>query len=184
MSRLSRLVGRGLGLGLLLSLVPLGAAGAQDLIPISAERELAPGEYFWDSAAAAAEGPVEIVVSLPLQRAFVYRDGALIGESTVSSGKEGHESPIGRFEILQKREVHHSNRYDDAPMPFMQRLTWQGVALHAGTVPGYPASHGCIRLPAGFARRLFGITGLGDVVMVVDAPVSAETALEEARASA
>jgi lipoprotein-anchoring transpeptidase ErfK/SrfK len=188
MAGTSRFFVQWLGLALLL-LVPVGAAGAtaaagdRDAITDVADA-LAPGEYIWRGNRKTS-GPVEIVISLPLQRAYVYRDGTLIGKSTISSGRRGYESPIGRFPILQKRQVHHSNRYDNAPMPFMQRLNWHGVALHGGHVPGYPASHGCIRLPMGFARRLYAVTGLGDVVFVLDEPVdSAETALEQARASA
>jgi lipoprotein-anchoring transpeptidase ErfK/SrfK len=123
---------------------------------------------------------VLIVVSLPSQRAFVFRNGELWGSSRVSTGRSGHETPVGTFPILQKRVHHRSNLYDDAPMPYMQRLTWGGVALHAGRVPGYPASHGCIRLPRSFARDLYRITGFtGTTVVVTDErAVSAEQALE------
>ncbi len=186
MAGTSRFLVQWLGFALLLLLVPAGAAGAVgDRDPLADGRDaLAPGEYVWRGNRKTS-GPVEIVISLPLQRAYVYRDGTLIGKSTISSGRPGYDSPIGRFPILQKRRIHHSNRYDNAPMPFMQRLTWRGVALHAGHVPGYPASHGCIRLPTGFAQRLFAVTGLGDVVFVLDEPLhSAETALEQARARA
>jgi hypothetical protein len=98
----------------------------------------------------------------------VYRNGVLIGASTVSTGKKGHETPTGVFTILQKHEDHYSNLYDDAPMPYMQRLTWSGVALHAGRLPGYPASHGCVRMPYDFANRLFGETKAGVTVVVSD----------------
>lgn len=107
-------------------------------------------------------------MSLKLQRAYAYRNGVPIGTSTVSSGKAGHETPLGVFVILQKDIDHKSNLYDGAPMPFMQRLTWDGIAMHAGNVPGYPASHGCIRLPAAFAKLLFGITKIGLTVVVTD----------------
>jgi lipoprotein-anchoring transpeptidase ErfK/SrfK len=125
---------------------------------------LLPGQYVWTDAA--AEGPVEIVISLPQQLAYVFRSGKLIGASTISSGKVGHESPVGRFQILQKREMHRSNRYSDAPMPYMQRLNWFGVAIHGGAIPGYPASRGCIRLPMEFARKLFAATELGGFVFI------------------
>jgi len=142
------------------------------------------GEYLWQPERAAA-GPVEIVISLGLQKAYIFRSGELIGASTISSGKPGHESPIGRFEILQKRKMHRSNRYDDAPMPYMQRLNWYGVALHAGPIPGGPASHGCIRLPAGFAKKLFEATELGSFVFVTDDALhSPQAALQLARAHA
>ena len=99
-------------------------------------------------------------MSIPDQRVAVYRDGMLIGASTCSTGKPGHTTPAGVFVILQKDKNHHSSTYNNAPMPYMERLTWQGVALHAGNLPGYPASHGCIRLPLEFAKLLFGVTRL------------------------
>ncbi len=110
--------------------------------------KLKPGEYVWHPEIS-PQGPVVLVVSLPEQRAYVYRNGVLIGASTVSTGKKGHETPTGVFTILQKHEDHRSNLYNDAPMPYMQRLTWSGVALHAGKLPGYPASHGCVRMHPG-----------------------------------
>jgi hypothetical protein len=153
------------------AVAPLPAA-ATPTEPIAAEKiqSLRPGKYFWRPQLA-EDGPVEIVISLPQQMAYVFRGGALIGASTVSSGREGYESPVGRFKILQKRREHRSNRYDDAPMPFMQRLNWHGVALHGGQIPGYPASHGCIRLPMGFAKALYEVTELGALVYVSDAPI-------------
>lgn len=117
---------------------------------------------------AAPDGPVVIVVSLVEQRAYVYRNGIAIGTSAISSGKRGHSTPAGVFTILQKEREHRSNLYDDAPMPFMERLTWDGIAIHAGSLPGYPASHGCIRLPHAFAERLFEVTHGGDTVVVSD----------------
>ncbi|HXR63591.1 MAG TPA: L,D-transpeptidase [Rudaea sp.] len=128
---------------------------------------LARGEFVWHPEIAPS-GPVVIVVSLDEQRAYVYRNGIGIGVSTISSGKKGHETPAGVFSILQRETVHYSNKYDDAPMPFMERLTWDGVAMHGGTLPGYPASHGCIRLPQAFARKLFEITARGTTVVVAD----------------
>jgi lipoprotein-anchoring transpeptidase ErfK/SrfK len=120
-----------------------------------------------------------IVVSIPSQRLFVFRDGEEWATSKVSTGRRGHETPVGVFPILQKKAHHRSNLYDDAPMPYMQRLTWGGVALHAGQVPGYPASHGCIRLPKAFAKKLYGITGFSSTAVIVsDEPMaSAEDAL-------
>jgi hypothetical protein len=148
--------------------------------PITTEEtlNLEAGKYVWRPELAEA-GPLEIVISLSQQRAFVFRGGTLIGASTISSGREGYESPYGRFQILQKRRDHRSNRYDDAPMPYMQRLNWHGVALHGGKIPGYPASHGCIRLPMGFAKALYGATELGGLVYVThDEITSPEHALE------
>ena len=128
---------------------------------------LKPGEYLWMPELAPA-GPVVIVISLPEQLAYVYRNGVRIGVSTVSTGKPGYETPTGVFTILQKQREHYSNLYDNAPMPFMQRLTWDGIALHGGDLPGYPASHGCIRMPNAFAKRLFGLTAMGGRVLVTD----------------
>jgi lipoprotein-anchoring transpeptidase ErfK/SrfK len=102
--------------------------------------------------------PVRVVVSLPQQKAYVFRSGALVATAPVSTGRPGHPTPVGTFRILQKKVRHHSNRYSNAPMPFMQRLTNYGIALHAGRLPGYPASHGCIRLPWNFAKKLYGMT--------------------------
>lgn len=142
------------------------AQPARDSGSIAAAVEnLRPGQFLW-APDAAPEGPVIIVVSLGKQRAYVYRNGVLIGISTISSGAVGHETPTGIFTILQKKVDHKSNLYDDAPMPFMQRLTWSGIAMHAGNLPGYPASHGCIRLPRDFAERLYGVTRLGLTVII------------------
>ncbi len=114
----------------------------------------------------AAEPPLHMLVSLSEQQIKVYRGLDLIETSPISSGKRGYATPTGVFSILEKRRKHFSNLYDDAPMPFMQRLTWSGVALHQGKVPNYPASHGCIRLPASFAKSLYGITERGAHVIV------------------
>lgn len=136
--------------------------------PVTMEAAVArPGSYVWQPERS-AEGGVVVIVSLPEQRAHIYRGGKRIGLSTVSTGSEGRETPPGHFEILQKKVMHRSNLYDDAPMPFMQRLTWDGIALHAGHVPGYPASHGCIRLPRKLAESLYAVTDLGTRVIVAD----------------
>lgn len=156
-------------LALSLSAAP---ALAQDVVApfgISSSQALKPGQYLWNDNGNSSE-PVTITVSLALQRAYVYRGSTLVAVSTVSTGKTGHETPIGQFEILQKKEMHKSNLYDDAPMPYMQRLTWDGIALHAGAIPGRPASHGCVRLPAAFAKKLFAITDKGALVSINDDP--------------
>jgi hypothetical protein len=111
---------------------------------------------------------MSVVISLSDQRAYVYRNGIRIGATTVSTGKKGHETPTGVFTILQKNAEHYSNRYNNAPMPYMQRLTWDGIALHAGKLPGYAASHGCVRLPLAFSKGLFEETSMGMTVVVVD----------------
>jgi hypothetical protein len=141
---------------------------------------MSPGDFWW-MPEVAPEGPLTLVVSRPGQRVAVYRNGLPIAVSTVSTGRPGYRTPTGSFSILQKRVEHYSTIYDNAPMPYMQRLTMGGVALHAGTLPGYPASHGCIRLPYEFARLLFGATSIGTPVVINDdaqlprlAPLSAE----------
>jgi hypothetical protein len=140
--------------------------------PTSAQLQLAkhaeqlkPGEWVWVPQIAKT-GPVLVYVDLSRQRATVYRNGVRIGVSTISSGKDGYETPTGVFTILEKDRDHRSRTYDDAPMPWQQRLTWKGVALHAGNLPGFPASHGCVRLPLEFAKKLFGITPMGGTVVI------------------
>jgi len=136
---------------------------------IAAVEKLKPGEYLW-APQLAPSGPMLLVVNRETQRLVVYRNGLPIGISTVSTGKPGHRTPTGVFTILQKQVEHYSSLYDSAPMPFMERLTWDGVALHGGTLPGYAASHGCIRLPQAFAEKLYGETKLGMTVVVTDKP--------------
>lgn len=113
--------------------------------------------------------PVQIVVSRKDQTLKVYRGTEVIATSNVSTGKRGHTTPTGIFSILEKRRRHFSNLYDSAPMPYMQRLTWSGIALHeSNSVPRYPASHGCVRLPRGFAKKLFGLTERGAHVVIAN----------------
>jgi hypothetical protein len=129
---------------------------------------LKPGDFTWQPDLS-PDGPVAIVVSLTDQLVYVYRNGIRIAVSTCSTGKPGHDTPTGVFTILQKDKHHHSSTYDDAPMPNMERLTWSGVALHAGNLPGYPASHGCVRLPMEFSAKLFEITQIGTPVIIAGA---------------
>jgi len=129
--------------------------------------QLRPGEYVW-APAIAPSGPTLLIVNVTTQRAVLFRNGVPIAASTVSTGRPGYRTPTGVFTILQKHVEHYSSTYDNAPMPFMQRLTWRGVALHAGHLPGYPASHGCIRLPLGFARLLYGVSHRGMTVVITD----------------
>jgi hypothetical protein len=129
--------------------------------------KLKPGEYVWEPELS-PEGPVAILVSLPEQMAHVYRNGIEIGVSTVSTGRKGHRTPTGVFLILQKDKRHHSNIYNNASMPNAQRLTWGGVFLHAGGLPGYPSSHGCVHLPLKFSAKLFEVTHLGTAVIIAD----------------
>ena len=128
---------------------------------------LKPGEYWWHPEIS-PQGPLMILVSVPEQTMHVYRNGVLIGRSTVSTGSKGHSTPGGVFSILEKKQTHRSKTYNNAPMPYMQRLTWTGIAMHSGALPGYPASHGCIRLPYDFSQLLFKATEKGGTVVVGD----------------
>jgi hypothetical protein len=119
------------------------------------------------------EGPLQIMVSKDLQELKIYDGGVVVATSRVSTGKAGHSTPTGIFSILEKKRSHFSNIYDNAPMPFMQRLTWSGIALHASnSVPSYPASHGCVRLPNDFAKSLFGLTRRGGHVLITDREIA------------
>jgi hypothetical protein len=177
--RLSRrIIGRAVGcvLGLCLACRPV-VTSAQSLLDLpvvdGAIDQLKPGQFLW-APQIAPQGPVTVIVSLKTQRAYAYRNGVPIGVSTVSTGKAGHETPTGIFTILQKEVDHKSNLYANAPMPFMQRLTWTGIAMHAGNLPGYPASHGCVRLPLAFAKLLFEVTKLGLTVVITNDPLAPE----------
>ena len=131
--------------------------------------KLKPGQYVWEPQRSPS-GPVLVIVNLQTQRLLLFRDGVAIAASSVSSGKAGHETPTGVFSVLQKNAKHFSKTYNNAPMPNMHRLTWSGVALHAGNLPGYPASHGCVRLPLKFSELLFGATSLGMTVIITSHP--------------
>lgn len=137
--------------------------------PTVAERAaaLGPGQYVW-AAKSPSAGPVFLTINLTAQRVMVYRDGVLMAASAISTGSLGRETPTGVFTVLEKQVMHRSTTYDDAPMPYMQRLTSKGIAIHAGDLPGYAASHGCIRLPNEFAKKLYGITQVGTPVMIID----------------
>jgi len=144
--------------------VALPGAIAQDAVDPAT---LKPGQFTWNPERSPS-GAVVVLVSIPGQWVVVYRNGIRIGASTCSTGRPGHSTPAGVFVILQKDKNHHSSTYNNAPMPYMERLTWQGIALHAGNLPGYPASHGCVRMPLEFAKLLFGVTTLGTPVIVAD----------------
>ncbi len=159
----------GLTFAILAGANPAQAASAAAIAAMPIEQaatELSPNQFVWKDNGSSE--PVSIVVSLMEQRAFVYRGSTMISATTISSGKDGKDTPVGTYPILQKNAVHKSSLYDDASMPFMQRLTWDGIAIHAGRNPGFPASHGCIRVPLGFAKQLFGVTTLGTTVTVTD----------------
>ena len=148
-----------------LGAVGLFALKAHALDSVIQPGELSAGQYVWKPEISPS-GAVAIVISLPDQLVHVYRGGIRIGVSTCSTGAKGHRTPTGVFTILEKDKDHYSNLYDNAPMPNMNRLTWTGIAIHAGNLPGYPASHGCIRLPMTFSEHLFAITHLGTPVII------------------
>lgn len=129
--------------------------------------KLKPGQFIWKGGAVPS-GPIVVVVSLPEQRAYVYRNGIRIGVSSASTGMPGHSTPTGVFMVLEKDKDHRSKTYNNAAMPFTERLTWDGAALHAGGLPGYPSSHGCIHLPSEFARHLFEVSPKGMTVVIAN----------------
>jgi hypothetical protein len=112
------------------------------------------------------QGPLIIAISIERQSLKIYDANGFFAETPISTGMRGHPTPMGVFSIIQKHKFHHSNIYSGAPMPFMQRITWSGVAMHAGVLPGYPASHGCIRMPMNFAVKMWGWTRMGARVVV------------------
>ena len=158
-----------------LALTALALAAAPGEAQPGARGTAATPSHHKPKAAGTVSGPLLAVISLARQRIQVYDEKGLVTQSPVSTGMAGYRTPAGVFSVLQKRRYHESNIYSGAPMPFMQRLTWSGIALHAGVLPGYPASHGCIRLPYGFAAELWGMTRLGTRVVVApdDAPAVA-----------
>ena len=142
--------------------------GAKDSLPPGTPPSaIKPGDFVWE-ADDVPRGPMTVIVSLDEQRAYVYRNGVRIGVSSASTGKPGHQTPTGVFTVLQKDATHHSKTYNNAPMPDAERLTWGGVALHAGELPGYPSSHGCVHLPSAFAKKLFDISPMGMTVVIAD----------------
>ena len=148
---------------------PVGPSEDQLLASASLE----PGDFVWRENASSIVGPARLLVSIADQRAYLYRGATLVAVTTVSTGRKGHETPTGTFKIMEKHAVHFSSKYDDAPMPHMQRLTNDGIALHAGYIPGHAASHGCVRLPAKFATALFKVTSVGTPVTIVETSVRA-----------
>lgn len=131
----------------------------------SSQSRLAPGSYQWNPERSPS-GPVLMAVSIDDQMAYVYRNGVQVGRSTVSTGRSGKETPTGVFTVLQRKVEHESSIYKGAQMPYMQRLTWSGIAMHAGDLPGYPASSGCVRLPYEFSQKVYGVMGMGATVVI------------------
>ncbi|MEH2517087.1 lipoprotein-anchoring transpeptidase ErfK/SrfK [Bradyrhizobium sp. AZCC 1610] len=118
------------------------------------------------------QGPLIIAVSIEQQKVRIYDAKGLFAESPVSTGMKGHSTPMGVFSIIQKHKMHRSNIYSNAPMPYMQRITWSGVAMHAGVLPGYPASHGCIRMPTAFAMKMWNWTRMGARVIITPGQIT------------
>jgi lipoprotein-anchoring transpeptidase ErfK/SrfK len=141
------------------------ASGFEAMHGMLGRTALRPGEFHW-AQNIPAEGDVAITVDIANQVAFVFKGSQLIGVTNVSTGKKGHPTPLGFWTINWKRPMYRSRKYDNAPMPFMQNIDDKGIALHGGNTPGYPASHGCIRLPMAFAKQLYTLTKPGNKVVI------------------
>jgi lipoprotein-anchoring transpeptidase ErfK/SrfK len=135
-----------------------------DMINAFGAKTLRPGQYVWRDIP--GNGPQRLVISLSDQLAYLYRGDTLVAVSTISSGRDSKPTPTGIFSVLDKRPFYRSKKYDNAPMPWMQRIDQYGIALHAGYNPGVPASHGCVRLPVAFAKKLYSVTDLGTPVYI------------------
>jgi len=158
MTRIARLTSLAVAV---LSFAALSSCGVSG----PSQSKLAPGQYEWNPERSPS-GPTLVVVSIDDQLAYVYRNGVQIARSTVSTGRPGKETPTGVFTILQRKVEHESSIYKGAQMPYMQRLTWDGIAMHAGDLPGYPASGGCIRLPYEFSQKVYGVMHNGSTVVI------------------
>ena len=145
----------------------LGAApqAYKDMVAELGTRGLKPGQFVWASAIP-SEGETRVVLDLKTQMAYVYRGDRVVGATTISSARTGMVTPLGNWKVLEKRKMYRSKKYDNAPMPFMQRIDEYGIAFHGGNNPGYPASHGCVRMPLKFAEKLFGLTKIGSEVII------------------
>jgi len=143
----------------------VASRAAIDMFEVFGFKQLRPGQYLWRDVPDGA-GPERVVISLTDQLAYLYRGDTLMGVATISTGIEGRDTPTGIFAVLDKKPFYRSKKYDNAPMPWMQRIDQYGVALHAGFNPGRPASHGCIRLPGAFAKKLYSVTGVGTPVYI------------------
>ena len=137
----------------------------KDAVALFGPLFLRPGQFLW-AADIPQTGDTKVVIDTLTQLFYVYRDDKLIGVATVSTGKKGRETPLGFWAVMNKQKLGHSRRYENAPMPFMQMYDAKGIAFHAGPNPGYPASHGCVRLPLKFAERLYGLTQMGTKVVI------------------
>lgn len=126
---------------------------------------LNPGQYVW-AASVPAAGETHVVIDRLTQMAYVYRADKLVGAAHVSTAKQGHITPLGEWKVLEKHATYRSKKYDNASMPWMERIDEYGTAFHGGANPGYPASHGCIRLPMKFAEKVYGLTTVGSKVII------------------
>jgi lipoprotein-anchoring transpeptidase ErfK/SrfK len=136
-----------------------------DAVALFGPLALKAGEYKW-AAEIPAEGDSKVVIDRLQQLFYVYRDGKLVGVAAASTGKKGKETPLGLWKVMTKKKLGYSRKYDNAPMPYMQMYDSKGIAFHAGPNPGYPASHGCVRLPKAFAEKLFTLTKVGTPVII------------------
>ena len=140
------------------------AEARDDMLATFGDKQPKPGRYFWSGGS--GDGDVKLIIGLTDQRAYLYRGDTLVAVAAISTGVEGRDTPTGIFRVLDKKKFYRSRKYDNAPMPHMQRIDQYGIALHGGYNPGYPASHGCIRLPPSFAARLYAITRIGTPVLI------------------
>ena len=137
----------------------------KDMVATFSRVGLKPGEYLWASSVP-TEGEAKIVIDRLTQMAYVYRGATLVGAASVSTASKGRVTPLGEWSVLDKRRFYRSKKYNNAPMPFMQRIDEYGIALHGGVNPGFPASQGCVRMPMKFAEKLFGLTKVGTEVII------------------
>jgi hypothetical protein len=140
------------------------AMARYDMEQVFGDKQLKAGQYLWRKGS--FEGEPRVVISITEQLAYLYRGDQLVAVSAISTGRDTNPTPTGIFSVLLKKPMHRSQKYENAPMPFMQMFDKYGTALHAGHNPGYPASHGCIRLPPEFAKKLYSVTSLGATVMI------------------
>lgn len=137
----------------------------KDLVAGFGKVGLRPGQFVWASSVP-SDGETRIVIDRLVQMAYVYRGDTLIGAASISTARQGHITPLGEWKILEKRPFYRSKKYDNAPMPWMERFDEYGTAFHGGANPGYPASHGCIRMPVKFAEKVYGLTRVGTKIVI------------------
>lgn len=141
------------------------AQARADMLDAFGPKELKPGQFIWRNVPDST-GPERVVIGLSDQTAYFYRGDTLVAAAAISTGRDDRPTPTGIFSVLDKKPFYRSKKYDNAPMPWMQRIDGYGIALHGGYNPGYPASHGCIRLPTGFAKKLYSVTDVGTPVFI------------------